>query len=261
LASLTSGVIGVAVSSLVSAQAMDLWGWRIPFLFGAAALPVALIMRRNFPETHSVQKQPSFEETRTMLGAYRRNIALGFLMIAGTTIPFYSLSYMTTFAQNSLHMGTTIALAATVVFGFSNFAASLIGGSLSDRIGRRPVLIWTRLVLIAIVYPAYFAVVHFPSAGMLLGVTALLAVTNFLSGSVTITVVSECVPKAIRGLASGGAYATAVAMFGGTTQLAIAWLIGATGNKLAPAIYLAAASVVAVIAYVLIPETSERFAR
>jgi MFS family permease len=261
LASLTSGVIGVAVSSLVSAQAMDLWGWRVPFLFGAAALPIALLMRRSFPETHMPETQPSVQETRALLAEHRRNIAIGFFMIAGTTIPFYALSYMTTFAQGSLHLGTTVALTATVVFGLSNFGASLLGGYLSDRVGRKPILIWPRVALILVVYPAYLAVVHFPSASMLLGVTALLATLNFLSGSVTITVLSECVPKPIRGLASGGTYATAVAMFGGTTQFVIAWLIGTTGNKLAPALYLAAASVVAVIAYVLVPETSERFAR
>ncbi len=261
LASLASGVIGVAVSSLLSAQAMDLWGWRVPFFVGAAALPIALLMRRNFPETHAVETPPEIQQTRTLLKANRRNILIGFFMIAGTTIPFYSLSYMTTFAQSSLHMGTTVALAATVVFGFSNFVASLIGGHWSDRVGRKSVLIWPRLALIAIVYPAYLAVVHFPSAPMLLGVTAVLAGLNFLSGSVTITVVSECVPRPIRGLASGGTYAMAVAIFGGSTQFVIAWLIGATGNKLAPALYLAAASLVAVAAYILIPETSERFAK
>jgi MFS family permease len=259
LASATSGVIGVAVSALVSAQAMDVWGWRVPFLVGAAALPVALVMRRNFPETHKPDARPDVQETRALLTQYRRNIAIGFFMIAGTTIPFYALSYMTTFAQSSLHMGTTIALAATVVFGLSNFGASLVGGYLSDRVGRKPILIWPRVALILSVYPAYLAVVHLPSAPMLLGVTALLAVLNFLSGSVTITVLAESVPKPIRGLASGGAYATAVAIFGGSTQFVIAWLIDTTGNKLAPALYLAAASVVAVIAYVLVPETSERF--
>ncbi len=260
LATLTSGIIGVTVSSLLSADAMQAYGWRVPFLFGAAVLPLALLLRGRFPETHANAAEAEPPATASLLRSHRRVMALGLLMIIGTTIPFYVLSYMTTFAITTLHMGTTIALGATVVLGACNFAASIAGGFLSDRVGRKPVAIWPRVALILVVYPAYLAIVRFPSPLMLLGVTALLATINQMSSAVTVAVVSEIMPAPIRGLAGGGVYAVGVALFGGTTQFVIAALIGLTGDKLAPALYLAAAATIAVLANSFMPETAERFA-
>jgi MFS family permease len=262
IATLTSGIIGVTVSSLLSANAMQSWGWRVPFLIGAAILPLGLAIRRSLPETHANREaEIPAQEVYGLLRDSRLIIFLNFLIIAGTTIPFYVLAYMTTFAQTTLHMTTTSGLAATAVLGLTNLIFSLIGGLWSDRVGRKLAMILPRLVLVAVVYPTYLALVREPTTAMLLAATAFLAMLHQTSSSVGITVITENLPKPIRGLASSAAYAFAVAIFGGSTQFVVTWLIGTTGDKLAPAWYLALSTLVAVAAMVAMPETSPRFAR
>jgi MFS family permease len=145
------------------------------------------------------------------------------------------------------------AMAATVV-GLSTFAFALLGGWLSDRFGRRPVMLWPRLLAAVISYPAFMFLVEQKTAGALYLVAMLLAALTAISGAASLVAIPELFPRRIRALGMSVTYAVGVALFGGTTQFVITWLIGVTGNPASPAWYVAGTSMLAVLGMYLMPE-------
>src|SRR5947209_12581053 len=87
-------------------------------------------------------------------------MVLGLLVLAYATIATYVVNYLTTFAQDTLHMSATPAFAVAVVSNLARLVGSLAGGWLSDRIGRRPVMIWPNLVTLLITYPLFLWIVR-----------------------------------------------------------------------------------------------------
>jgi MFS family permease len=173
-----------------------------------------------------------------------------------TAVHFYVLNYMTTYAASVLHMKANLSFAAPAVFGAATVVFSLAGGALSDRYGRRPIMIWPRLALLAVIYPAYALIAHDRDAASLLTATLVLTMLGQLSGAASLTAVTESLPKPIRGTSLAVLYATATAIFGGTTQPAITWLIHRTGDVLWPGWYLMIATALGLGAMLLMKESA-----
>jgi MFS family permease len=174
------------------------------------------------------------------------------------TISTYILSYMTTYAMTTLHMPAGISIAATMVVGFMTFVFAVISGWMADRWGRKPVLIIPRILLIMVAYPAFAMMNQAHTAPSLLLLSALMAALGAMSAAVSVVMIPESLPKSVRSAGFSVAYALAVTIFGGTTQLVVTWLIGATGNPLSPAWYLIVSSAIGLVAMVMMPETKDR---
>jgi MFS family permease len=134
---------------------------------------------------------------------------------------------------------------------------ALVGGWLSDRIGRRVVMIVPRALLVLITYPAFLLMIRYPGAATLLSMTALMSALTAMSAAPGLVAMTELFPRSVRSAALSVAYAIIVTVFGGTTQLVVAYLIGATGDPLSPAYYVILTSLVGVIAMLAFPETSK----
>jgi MFS transporter, MHS family, citrate/tricarballylate:H+ symporter len=180
------------------------------------------------------------------------------MLLAGGTIGSYTTTYMTTYAIATLHMRTNVAFAATIVVGLAGVTFDLVSGALSDRIGRKPMMLIPGTLLLVSILPAFYVISHYRSTGTLLGATAVLASLAELSACPAIIWLTESFPAAIR---SGGVaivYAFSIALFGGTTQYTVTWIIKVTGNPLAPAWYWTAAAVVGIAAMSATRETAPR---
>ena len=153
-------------------------------------------------------------------------------------------------------MRPAAAFGATVMLGLCAVVADPLSGLLSDRIGRRPVMIWPNLVYAIVTVPLFFWIVQSRSAAALLVGSTALGFLSSLSGGAFYAALAETLPKRIRGSAFAIVYAFAIALFGGTTQLVVTWLIKATGSAMAPAWYLLAASIFGQIALMLILESA-----
>ncbi len=257
LSSITGGLVGVALAYLLSTAQLAEFGWRLAFLIGALVLPFGLIIRRSLPETmHQPEAKLIAHPERADVASHWRIIVLGLGLITGGTISTYVFIFMTTYAQHTLHMGVRIAFWLTVVTGAAGFTASLLGGWLSDRYGRRPLLIWPRLAFLAATLPVFMLVIHFRNAATLLCLMGGLNILANLSGVPALVAVTESLRKEIRGVGVATIYAVAVCIFGGTTQFVVLWLGEVTHNPLAVAYYLMAATVVALIASVLMVESA-----
>lgn len=259
-AAAVAGALGVLLSLMLDADAMRSWGWRVPFVVGVAIVPVGLIMRGRLQETVDLGAGTTHSSAAgvlaTLLKHHARPLVLALMLITSGTIATYIGAYMTTYALSTLHMPTSAAMGATVVVGLCGLVFALLGGWISDRLGRKPVYLASRLALTAVAYPAFVAINHHHTLAALFLMSALMAALNALGG-VVLVVIPECFPKSVRSAGLSTAYAVAVTVFGGTTQVVVTWLIHATGNPLSPAWYLIGTSATGIVAILMVAETKD----
>jgi MFS family permease len=266
IANLTGGLVGIALVAGLGEQAVDAWGWRIAFAIGALTLPFGLIIRRGLPETlHHGDEAVGPREESTLahilaslrgLAGHWRIIALGMALILSGTIPTYVLNFLTTYAITTLGMPTSIAVASPLFAGVATLGCALLSGALSDRIGRKPLMIWPRLVLIFAALPIFQFMVSQHSAFALLGGAFVLSCLLNFASAAALVAITESLRKDIRGAGVSIIYSFSVAIFGGTTQPIILQIIHTTGNPLAPAYYMIGACVIGLIAALLMKETA-----
>jgi MHS family citrate/tricarballylate:H+ symporter-like MFS transporter len=261
IASAAASLVGLALTRLLAPDAFEAYGWRIAFLLGALTLPFGLWLRRSLPETlHEPEtgrhvKREGEGRLRTAW-RYRRVVVLGLLVLGAGTIGTYIFQYIATYAQATLHMRAASGFAAELVGYTLSIGALLLGGWLSDRVGRRPVTIGANLALLILVYPVFLWITTARTdLALVVGVAVLTVVANFPGGAFY-AALSESLPKTIRGGAFAVVYAVSVAALGGTTQLVVTWLIHVTGDPIAPAWYLIGATAVGQVALLLMPESA-----
>ena len=158
----------------------------------------------------------------------------------------------------TLKLSPVVAMLASVAVGVSTLVFALLGGWLSDRVGRKPVMIWPRLGVLLLAVPAFAWLVGAPSAWKLLATTFVLSALNALSAAPQIVTLPELFPARLRATGVSLVYAVGVSVFGGSTQWVVTWLIGATGSAMAPAWYLVATSLLTLGAMLALPETAGR---
>ncbi|AJY41918.1 sugar (and other) transporter family protein [Burkholderia humptydooensis] len=256
-AAVTAGLAGYALTLALPEADLYAWGWRVPFALGLLALPIGVYIRRRLSDT--IDAHRAYGSTRDILrelsARHRRPIAVGLMILLGSTITQYFLNYMTTFALTELHLPGGVAMLATFATGAALAVGSLAGGSLSDRVGRRAVLIWPRVLLLLLIFPALQLIVSRPTPAVFLVTLAVLSGLHGMSGAALIVLIAESFPQRVRSTGFSIVYAVAVSLFGGTAQSIVAWLIGTTGNPMAPTGYLLVANAICIAAGWLAAET------
>jgi MFS family permease len=248
---MVAGLLGFMLSSTLSPQALEAWGWRAAFLLGAAIVPLGLRLRRTLVET--LPPKGAAEAVPPVRRPVAYIAIAGLMIIAGGTISNYTLEYLTTYAQATLHMPVPAAFAATIVLGMIGVVGDLSAGLLADRFGPKRVLIAPWIVLIVLIVPVFHLLNQFRTATALLAATAVLTVFHILGSSPALLLFVQALPARVRAGATGIVYALAIAIFGGTTQLLETLLIRWTGNPIAPAWYMMAAVLAALTGALLIP--------
>jgi nitrate/nitrite transporter NarK len=187
---------------------------------------------------------------------YLRVGLLGLAMLAAATTSNYVLEYMTTYANTTLGLPERVALGATALIGLCGLVCDPLSGWLSDRIGRKPVMLVPWLVLLVAILPAFWLLDRERSGAVLYGATIVLTVASTLSTGTVLVAVTESLPAHVRSGALAMVYALAISVFGGSTQFAVAWLTRLTGNALAPAWYMIGSVLVGLLAVSLLPESA-----
>jgi MHS family citrate/tricarballylate:H+ symporter-like MFS transporter len=251
-----AAVIGYVLNQLLVPADMAAWGWRIPFFIGCMIVPFLFYIRRSLEETEEFlarKHHPSMPEIFATLGQNWRIVLLGMLLVAMTTISFYTITvYTPTFGKNVLKLSDTASLLVTFCVGLSNFIWLPIMGALSDRVGRRPLLLLFSALTVLTAYPALaWLVDNATFVNMLL----VLLWLSFLYGSYNgamVVALTEVVPANVRTAGFSLAYSLATALFGGFTPLVSTWLIETTGNRAAPAFWMVFGGACGLLATVLI---------
>jgi MHS family citrate/tricarballylate:H+ symporter-like MFS transporter len=258
VATLAAGLVGFVLSNFLNEQQLQSYGWRVAFLLGALTVPFALIIRRSLPETLHETDAGAAESDAAQSRPYLIVAFIGVFILANGTIGTYIRTYMTTYAIATLHMPANIGFAATIVNGVFGTAFSFCSGALSDRVGRKPVMLVSSALLLALIFPSFYVMSHYRTTLTLLGATAILTILSTMSIIPMVTWLTESFPPGIRSSGLAITYAVSISAFGGTTQYAVAWLIKRTGSPLAPAWYWIVAAIIGLIAVLATHETAPR---
>jgi MHS family citrate/tricarballylate:H+ symporter-like MFS transporter len=263
-ANLLAALVGVTLSSTLSPQHLQDWGWRIAFLLGVVIVPFGMFLRDRMPETLHAADDAALapDATRGGLGfsarvaPYLPIIAFGLVLLACGTIGSYVLEYLTTYALDTLHLPAGVSFGLVVVTSICAILLDPISGALSDRYGRRRIITIGYALTLVSVLPVFWIVNRYPSPWVVYSMMGLISATFAFGTPPVIVALTEALPQRIRAGVVATTYAFAISVFGGTTQFVIAWLTQRTGNPLAPAWYWMGALVLGLTAASLMPETA-----
>lgn len=249
---MVAAAMGFALNAALEQSAISAWGWRIPFLFGCLIVPFIFIMRRRLEETQEFSARRHHLDMRQVFSTLLQNwpvVIAGMLMVAMTTTAFYLITvYAPTFGKKVLMLSASDSLLVTLLVAISNFIWLPIGGALSDRFGRKPVLLAMTLLALATAYPALTLLAQTPTFSMMLSVLLWLSFIYGLYNGAMIPALTEVMPAEVRVAGFSLAYSLATALFGGFTPVVSTALIEYTGDKASPGYWMSFAAICALLA-------------
>ena len=258
-ASQQTAVIFAALLGLIVAPR---WGWRAPLLIGCLLIPFLFWVRSSLLETDAFlarKHRPSIREIWQTILAHARLVALGMLLSVLTTVSFYMITaYTPTFGSSVLHLASHQVLLVTLFVGASNFVLVPTMGALSDKVGRRPQLAVTAIAALLTAAPLYIWLVAAPTVPKLLFVELWFSVIFASSSGAMVPFLTEIMPASVRTTGYSLAFSLATAIFGGFTPAISTALIGMTGSRAMPALWLSFAAVLALIAVALLGGVSQQ---
>jgi MHS family citrate/tricarballylate:H+ symporter-like MFS transporter len=252
VAIIVAAAIGYALNYYLSPAAITDWGWRVPFFIGCMIIPVIFVIRRSLAETEvflAKKHHPGFSEILRDMVVNWRIVLAGTLLVVMTTVSFYLITvYTPTFGKNVLKLSAADSLIVTFAVGVSNLIWLPLWGAVSDRIGRKPVLLGFTILTLLTAYPALAWLVAEPSFERMLAAELWL---SFLYGSYNgamVVTLTEVMPSDVRTAGFSLAYSLATALFGGFTPAISTALIELTGNKAAPGLWMSFAALCGLVA-------------
>jgi MHS family citrate/tricarballylate:H+ symporter-like MFS transporter len=250
-----AALLGVLLNARLPPAAMNEWGWRVPLLIGCAIIPFLFGLRLSLEETGEFLARRNHLTTSDVLrslAANARLIAVSTMLVTMTTVSFYMITaYTPTFGSAVLKLTNLDSLMVTLCVGVSNLIWLPLMGALSDRVGRRPLLILCTLLMLASAYPAMRWLVDAPSFSKLLAVELWFSFVFSSYNGAMVVFLTEIMPVDFRTAGFSLAYSLAAGVFGGFTPAVSTYLIHVTGNRAIPGAWLSFAAGCGLVAALL----------
>ncbi|ENT2871150.1 tricarballylate/proton symporter TcuC [Salmonella enterica] len=246
VAIVVAALIGYSLNITLGHDAISEWGWRIPFFIGCMIIPLIFVLRRSLQETEAFLQRKHRPDTREIFATIAKNwriITAGTLLVAMTTTTFYFITvYTPTYGRTVLNLSARDSLIVTMLVGVSNFIWLPIGGAISDRIGRRAVLMGITLLALITTWPVMQWLTAAPDFTRM---TLVLLWFSFFFGmynGAMVAALTEVMPVYVRTVGFSLAFSLATAIFGGLTPAISTALVKLTGDKSSPGWWLMCAA-------------------
>ncbi|MGQ3891308.1 MFS transporter [Legionella sp. CNM-4043-24] len=257
LAMFVGSSMGLWLSTRFTAASIEAGAWRIPFLLGLLIAPTGLYIRRRLHE-EPTQEPGDMSAPLYRLKALWRQILIAMGLIVGATVSIYvNISYIPTFMSTWYHLPIhqgffSVSCAAVLMIGCIPLA-----GILSDRIGRKPVLLASVSTYLALIYPLFSWLLSTPDWQHLLLVESICCICLAAYYSVLVVIIAEIFPREVRSTGLGISYNAAVMIFGGTAQFVVTWMIQSFQTPFAMIWYLMAAMSITLLAALFYDQGSD----
>ena len=251
--------LGVLLTATLTMQQMQAYGWRIPLLVGCLIIPILFWLRRSLQETEVFEKSTHARTTGEIIRILLEHwqiVLIGVLLTILNTTMFYFVNTYTALYGNLLRLDPLGNFTVALVVGTASFILLPVFGTLSDRIGRWPLLIVAPLLILATAYPAMSWLVAAPSFSRLLVVEFWLAILYAMYAGALVPFVVEIMPAKVRSSGYAIILSFANGIFGTFTPFIVTALISMTDNRASPALWLSAAAAVSLVGAV----SARRFA-
>lgn len=256
-AALAGALVGAFTTAALTPEAMQDWGWRIPFVLGMLIGPVGWYIRRHMAETPMQERhRPTLKH---VFAQHPRALWFGILLMAAPSASIYiTVFYMPTYLVTTLHLPPVTSLLTACLAGTVIFFGNPLLARVADRQRRRkPIQALTLISCIVLVYPAFLALTHGVGALASLLIIAGYAAVAFSNGGASSVMMLEAFPRHHRAAGMSMIYSFGVTVFGGFSPFIVTWLIAQTGNPMAPAWYLLAALCISLFALARFPNAVE----
>ncbi|MBF8188419.1 MFS transporter [Nonomuraea sp. K274] len=252
----------IILQNSMSTEALGSYGWRIPFVVGALAAAVVFYLRRNLLETEAYGEEERADEqdrrgTIKGLLDHRKEALLVIALTMGGTVAYYTYTtYLTKYLSNSAGLPKETATLVSFCALFIFMCVQPLAGALSDRIGRRPLLVTFGLGSMLGTVPLMTALGGAGGFGgaLVLSLTGLIIVTGYTS--INAVVKAELFPTHVRALGVALPYAIANALFGGTAEYVALWFKD-TGIESGYFWYVSGCAAVSLVVYLTMRETRD----
>jgi MHS family proline/betaine transporter-like MFS transporter len=251
LTTVLAASFGAVLTSSLTSEQMDVWGWRIPLLFGLLIGPVAYYLRSRVAETEEFRSlhERGAPLKEALSGAKQRLlVSLGLVVLC--TVVTYTTLFMPGFAARHLGLSPAEGFVATLLTGCIQIALVPIFGALSDRHGRSPIMFAAAVAVLFVSYPMFAWLVARPTLQTLLIVQAAIGILAAAYLGPLPALMSEMFPARMRTTGLSVGYSFGVAVFGGFAPFINAWLVETTGSKVAPSFYLMFAAAISLLGLV-----------
>ncbi|RWR01386.1 citrate-proton symporter [[Pantoea] beijingensis] len=251
IAVIFAALLGLLLNHMLEKDQVTEWGWRIPFIIGCMIVPFLFWIRRMLEETAAFSQRKHHPPMREIMRSVASNWALvlaGMLMVVTTTVMFYMITAFTpTYGKTVLMLSDRASFLVTLCVGISNLFWLPVMGALSDRVGRRPLLIFFAILMIFTAWPTLHWLVGAPDLIRLLEAELWLSFLYASYNGAMVVYLAEIMPAEVRASGFSMAYSLATALFGGFTPAMCSYLIHETGDKAMPGAWLTLAALCGLI--------------
>ena len=258
---LCGSLTAALLNSVLTKEDLAGWGWRLPFLFGITVGLVGAFMRWRIGDTPifaEIEERGTTAKSPFVEAVVRhpKETLLAFTSTLHNTVAYYiALIYMTSYMINIGKLSQPTALWISTL-GLAFMIVQLpFWGALSDRVGRRPLMIFSCASFIVLGYP-FFLLASSGSVGLAILGELLMMICYAPYAATCASFLTEIIPTRVRYTSMSFGYNTAVAIFGGFAPFIATWLVRETGSSVAPALYLIAAAIITGIAVIRCRETA-----